>query len=263
MPPRKLTPVTLRPGRLRLATRPSATGSLPVANTIGTVVVAAMAAGVALLFTTITATWRCSSSAASAGNRASSFSAERNSIATFWPSTKPASRRPARNAATKCAIGASGVLRRNPMTGIGGGCPRAASGHAAAAPPSTVMNSRRLTSDIAACSPTCQRRTPEGHGAVWLVCHALSVSRRGRQVLGHAARARNGCLDPIVHGCRKRSHLRSAGGCCRDIRYVQHLPSVSRSGRLVTERRDDLHGSLHQHRIVGGKDAALQVKVVF
>ena len=33
---------------------------------------------------------------------------------------------------------------RNPITGIAGCCARAASGHAAA-PPSSVMNSRRLT----------------------------------------------------------------------------------------------------------------------
>jgi hypothetical protein len=33
---------------------------------------------------------------------------------------------------------------RNPTTGIAGCCARAASGHAAAAPPSSVMNSRRL-----------------------------------------------------------------------------------------------------------------------
>ena len=43
-PPKKTTPVTLPPGRLRLATTPSLTGSPPVANTIGTVFVAALAA---------------------------------------------------------------------------------------------------------------------------------------------------------------------------------------------------------------------------
>src|SRR5262249_40089902 len=37
------TPVTLLPGRLRLATRPSLTGSAPLAKTIGIVVVAALA----------------------------------------------------------------------------------------------------------------------------------------------------------------------------------------------------------------------------
>src|SRR5262249_18604454 len=40
----KLMPVTLPPGRLRLATRPYSTGSLPLANTIGMLAVAALAA---------------------------------------------------------------------------------------------------------------------------------------------------------------------------------------------------------------------------
>src|SRR5262249_46933882 len=39
-----VTPVTLPPGRLRLGTRPSCTGSPPNSKTIGTVVVAALAA---------------------------------------------------------------------------------------------------------------------------------------------------------------------------------------------------------------------------
>ena len=42
--------MTLPPGRLRLATRPSLTGSPPPANTIGTVVVAALAASAAGVF---------------------------------------------------------------------------------------------------------------------------------------------------------------------------------------------------------------------
>ena len=54
----KLTPVTLPPGRLRLATRPSLTGSPPVAKTIGTVVVAALAASAPGVLPTITETCR-------------------------------------------------------------------------------------------------------------------------------------------------------------------------------------------------------------
>ena len=57
-PPKKFTPVTLPPGRLRLATRPCLTGSLPLAKTIGTVVVAALAASVAMVLPAITATGR-------------------------------------------------------------------------------------------------------------------------------------------------------------------------------------------------------------
>jgi len=44
---RKLTPVTLPPGLLRLATRPSLTGSAPVTTTIGTAAVAALVASAA------------------------------------------------------------------------------------------------------------------------------------------------------------------------------------------------------------------------
>ena len=53
-----LTPVRLPPGRLRLATRPSFTGSKPTRNTIGMVVVAALAATAAGPFATITLTRR-------------------------------------------------------------------------------------------------------------------------------------------------------------------------------------------------------------
>ena len=54
-----VTPVTLPPGRLRLATRPIWMGSAPVSKTIGMVVVAAFAASAAgVLVAAITATWR-------------------------------------------------------------------------------------------------------------------------------------------------------------------------------------------------------------
>ena len=54
----KLIPVTLPPGRLRLATSPTRTGSPPVTKTIGTVVVAALAASAAGVLPTIRATCR-------------------------------------------------------------------------------------------------------------------------------------------------------------------------------------------------------------
>ena len=57
-PVKKFTPVTLPPGRLRLSTRPSLTGSPPTEKTIGTVVVAAFAASAEAGFPTITATGR-------------------------------------------------------------------------------------------------------------------------------------------------------------------------------------------------------------
>src|SRR5215472_11462437 len=53
---KKLTPVTLPPGRARLATRPSLTGSVPLPKTMGIVVVAAFAASAAGVLQTMTAT---------------------------------------------------------------------------------------------------------------------------------------------------------------------------------------------------------------
>jgi hypothetical protein len=64
----KLTPVTLPPGRLRLATRPSLTGSPPVTKTIGTVVGAALAASAEGVLPMITATCRRRRSATRSGN---------------------------------------------------------------------------------------------------------------------------------------------------------------------------------------------------
>jgi hypothetical protein len=62
---------TLPPGWLRLATRPCLTGSSPVAKTIGTFVVAALAASAPGVFVTITATGRRNKLATSAGSRSS------------------------------------------------------------------------------------------------------------------------------------------------------------------------------------------------
>ena len=48
------------------------------------------------------------------------------------------------NAVTSARRASGDVPWRNPTTGIAGCCARAAYGHAAAVPPSSVMNSRRL-----------------------------------------------------------------------------------------------------------------------
>ena len=82
-------PVMLLPSRARLATRPTRTGSVPSPKTIGIVVVAALAASAtcAVPIVAITATWRRTRSAANSGSRSYCPSAQRYSIATFWPST--------------------------------------------------------------------------------------------------------------------------------------------------------------------------------
>jgi hypothetical protein len=51
---------------------------------------------------------------------------------------------PCRNACVSFGLMSAGKLLRYPITGIAGCCAPAASGHVAAAPPSSVMNSRRL-----------------------------------------------------------------------------------------------------------------------
>jgi hypothetical protein len=68
---RMLTPVILPPGRLRLATSPTSTGSAPIVKTIGIAVVAAFAASADGIppVVTITAACRRTRSAAIAGNR--------------------------------------------------------------------------------------------------------------------------------------------------------------------------------------------------
>ena len=82
--------MALPPGRLKLATRPSWTGSDPLVNTMGIVAVAAFAAEAeGLSVATSIVTCRRTSSAASAGKRSSRPSAKRYSIATLRPTAKP------------------------------------------------------------------------------------------------------------------------------------------------------------------------------
>ena len=67
-------------------------------------------------------------------------------IATFWPSTKPDCAQALLESADMTCRLADDLLLRNPTTGIADCCARAASGHAAVAPPSSAMKSRRFSS---------------------------------------------------------------------------------------------------------------------
>src|ERR1039458_7254293 len=142
-------PVTLPPGRARLATRLLPTGSPADANTIGMTDVACFAAITgAVPCVTIISTLSRTNSATISAKRSLRPSAHRYSIATVRPSIQPS----LRNCCTKAAVQslqAEDVLApKNPMVGsFAGCCARAANGHAAAAPPRSVMNSRRLMSD--------------------------------------------------------------------------------------------------------------------
>jgi hypothetical protein len=80
-------PVTLPPGRARLAMRPDSTAS-PAAITMGMVVVACFAAFTAgVWYATMTSTFRRTRSSASAAPALGSPFAERISNRTFLPST--------------------------------------------------------------------------------------------------------------------------------------------------------------------------------
>src|ERR1700730_12451570 len=93
----------------------------------------------------------------------------------------PVSANPRQNAATRCALSSGERALRNPITGTAACCARDESGHAAA-PPSSVINWRRLMSSI---GPSFCRRSPlpatgrGGRSTAYLPCHGA----RG-QILG-------------------------------------------------------------------------------
>ena len=141
-----VTPVRLPPGRLRLATRPTWTGSTPVVKTIGIVVVAAFAASAA-------GTVACGNHGHLTTNqigrqrRQSIVLALRPAILDRHVLTLDIAgflQALAERGHVSARIRSGDAPLRNPITGIAGCCARAASGHAAAAPPSSVTNSRRL-----------------------------------------------------------------------------------------------------------------------
>ena len=139
-----MNPVTLPPGRAMLSASPSSTGS-SVAPTIinGTICVILLALTIPEVDpTTMTAGLSATSSVANLESRSEIPSANRYSIAMLWPSTYPRLPNPCRSAAMLRAPPAAEAGDRMPIEGIAACCARAATGHAAAAPPSNVMNSR-------------------------------------------------------------------------------------------------------------------------
>ena len=154
--PNEVTPVTLPPGRLRLAMSPSATGSPPVRMTIGIVAEARCAASAAGV-----EAWCCNYTHPAA-NQISC----QNRQALVLSLGPPVFDRDVlaldksrlvqtltKNAEKACEQGRVSPLR-NPITGIGGCCARAARGHAVAAA-IPAMTSRRLI------------RSPHRRGREW------------------------------------------------------------------------------------------------
>src|SRR5262245_25727419 len=97
----------------------------------------------------MTSTLSRMNSAAISAKRSSRPSAQRYSMATVRFSIQPSSRSRCTKASVDALSNVALFAPRNPMVGsLPGCCARAASGHATAAPPSNVMNSRRLMLDI-------------------------------------------------------------------------------------------------------------------
>ena len=116
-------PVTLPPGRARLATRPSPTGSAAFAITMGMVVVAFFAANAGgPPVATIRSTLRRTRSAASSGRRSSFCSANRYSMVIFFPSIHPSLLSSCRNASTRTALPQAVLSSRKPMRKIFPAC---------------------------------------------------------------------------------------------------------------------------------------------
>src|SRR5262249_5912289 len=177
----RLIPVALPPGLFKLLTRLRLTGSAPMWKTMGIVGVEFRAAAKGAVPPTVMMIATCclTKSAARPGNLASCPSAQRNSIATLRPSTKPVSLNPRRIADTFSAYGGAGAAKM-PITGIGGCCAAVATGQAAA-PLSSVMNSRRLMSGMGTSSPICYQAAD---GPARSAFRHLSLPQRGRLVLG-------------------------------------------------------------------------------
>src|SRR5262245_20471525 len=123
-------------------------------------------------------------------------------MVTFWPSKKPASPRPLRNACNTSPVSSGERALMNPITGLVDGCARTENGQIAVAPPSNLMNSRRLIA------------TPDAQDAAWYRVKRDSLRDVSMSALGqkqtHAVQQRMSGLPPIATGkadIRKRPCL--------------------------------------------------------
>src|SRR5262249_33929733 len=132
-------PVTLPPGRARLATKPNPTGSPTFVITMGIVVVALLAANAdGPVPTTNKSTLRRTKSVASSCRRSDFCSANLYSMAIFFPSIHPNLLISCRNGSTRVAIPEPVLSSRKPMRKIFPGC--CASANVPAAKRKTVTN---------------------------------------------------------------------------------------------------------------------------
>ena len=131
--------------------------------------------------------------------------AKRYSIRTLFPSRHPSSCSSCRNAATRCCTSGSSAgrftstpTRRIPPAGC---CPPAASGHAAAAPPTSVMNSRRLMSNMGLppplrCTDAAGHDNQQAPAAPQSVCRTYSLAQNEAGSAGPPLRSRASKAPP-------------------------------------------------------------------
>ena len=195
------SPVTLPPGRANDATKPLPSGSAATANTIGITDVACFVAGTAPPAVTITSTLSRTNSVAISANRSVRPSAQRYSIAMLRPSIQPSSRSLRSKAVVHWLQPQDVPVPKNPITGIAVCCVRTASGHAAAAPPNSDMNSRR-------CIYSPQPRVTPYH----MTCQDC------------VANARNGSTSAISS---TSARVRLPLNLLRDFGYARHEPTCA------------------------------------
>ena len=138
------SPVTLPPGRARFVTKPPPTGSCATAKTMGMTVVARFTVGTAVPNVTMTSTLRRTNSAATSASARGVLPP--SDIRSRWCDPRSnrvhavvSQRQPSMDPRTEVSRPGTRQSAAFPTC-----CARAASGHAAAVPPTNVMKSRRL-----------------------------------------------------------------------------------------------------------------------
>src|SRR5262245_332472 len=162
-------------------------------------------------------------------------------MTTFRPSSNPASPRPCWNAPTNCVELAAAALRRNPITGIGGCCARAASGHDAAAPPSSAMNSRLLTSNME-LPPGLLPRGDEGVGSrSHAPTHTIAYAGARCAAAFHSSECRSGSFTSLwlLRSTVRMSALHPKATESLRSRQAKYLCCFQADDRLGPVRLDD------------------------
>jgi hypothetical protein len=139
----------------RRVTNPVPTGSAASKKTIGITEVTSFAAAAPIPCVRMTSTLRRTNSAAISEKRSVRPSAHRWVIATVRPSIQPSSLRRCTKLGNVLLVAAAEAVFKYPITGIAACCARDAIGHAAA-PPSSVMNSRLFNRSNRIRSPSAR-----------------------------------------------------------------------------------------------------------